>query len=238
MNHHTISMKMVKKKYSENNHLYLFTKIFNSLNHILCFFFIALLALSSFERNNLSVIYLCYLFNFILILNYFTYAFQVSKNLKMLISNGTGVITSWYSHFALKYFGIFMAGFAGITLLSFIYVAVHDFHSQFLYIPVTVLCFTMGLYGFTLDWIVVFKKYSYVSGDAELNYSTLSEIVEVQRFNNIFEELITFKIYSNDKYIGFDKMFKDDYEELLYRVKHARLDASYVLVTEKKSYVE
>lgn len=76
------------------------------------------------------------------------------------------------------------------------------------------------LYGetVTISSLVAFGENSYMSGDYYVSYNNIDKVCEEKSMNSVGGEIVLKTFWKNNKKIGFDKMFIDEYHELRLRI--------------------
>lgn len=108
-------------------------------------------------------------------------------------------------------FSYFIIGI--MFFLSFFYDIEYNLFSIFFII-------TIGLAYIYYELMVVgfFDEY-YISGQYKIFYDEIDNLVELKRVNTLSGNVIYFKLFKEDKTIGYDKMMENDYLLLKIKIK-------------------
>jgi len=70
--------------------------------------------------------------------------------------------------------------------------------------------------SYLFNFIIIFSTNAFYVGSKKVNYNNITTVREfyIAKYNGL-EEIIYFEMYNNDKYIGFDKFYKTDYQYLV-----------------------
>ena len=68
--------------------------------------------------------------------------------------------------------------------------------------------------GVTISSLVAFGEDGYMSGDYYVLYNNIDKVCEEKSMNSVGGEIVLITFWKNNKKIGFDKMFIDEYHEL------------------------
>ena len=224
----SIYIYLWKKKYLTNNLInqsYFINNLNNAINYILCFILITIfIIISKFDLDKKFFSYFEIFFN-ILILNNLFFLILCYYRFIYALKHDNGVIISNYTKntFKILPFLIFIGTVFWIYVFgnSIFNMFIGNYNKENQYYAILLICYFTLIKGYGLDFIIVFTKNYFLSGELKFYYNTISKIEIIKELNTFPESSIIFLIYSNDICIGFDKFAQSDYNYLYQKIKKA-----------------
>lgn len=80
-------------------------------------------------------------------------------------------------------------------------------------------CFFIIYQAFWIDFTIIFRQESYISGLNIIRYSDIDVCNEIKRIHIMKEDIVFFELHRDGKVVGFDKMMESDFMYLCKKIE-------------------